>query len=87
MITAEMISSKILDYLNGRVDLKSLVSWSHDALILVSESEQDLENESAILHVLGYLAATDHENFPLTWEVLSGLLGQLGVKSVRVEIS
>ena len=87
MIQDRTATDKILDYLNGKVDLSSLVSWSHAALVQFSEADKDVENESAIMHVLGYLAAADSDNLPLTWEVLSELLCQLGVKSVRVEIS
>ncbi len=86
MITQEDIVRKILDYLNGRIDLSALVHWSENALFALSESDEDAPNEKAILHVLGYIGAGDTADFPLTWEVLSEMLSSLGVRSVQVEV-
>jgi hypothetical protein len=85
MITQETVARKILDYLNGKIALTALVRWSEDALVDLTESDQDVPNESAILHALGYIGAGDSADFPLTWEVLSELLASLGVKSIHVE--
>jgi hypothetical protein len=87
MITRELVSHRILDYLNGKINLPSLVKWSEDALVELTESGQDMPNEESLLHVLGYIGAGDNESFPLTWEVLSDLLASLGVKSLKVEIA
>ena len=85
MISTELVARKILDYLNGKIDLSTLVKWSEDALVELTESVQDAPNEESMLHVLGYIGAGDTESFPLTWEVLSDLLASLGVKSLKVE--
>ena len=83
MITQEMVANKILDYLNGRIDQTTLVHWAEDALFTFSESDEDIPNEKTLMHVLGYVGAGDSAGFPLTWDILSGFLEQLGVR-VRV---
>lgn len=83
MVTQAAVVEKILDYLNGRVDRLTLVHWAEDALFTLSESDQDVPNEKTLMHVLGYIGAGDSEGFPLTWDVLSSFLEQLGVR-VRV---
>jgi hypothetical protein len=83
MITQEQIAQKILQYLNGQVDLPTLVQWSEETLFNLSESGDDVPGESSMMRILGYLGAGDSADFPLTWEVLSKFLEQLGTK-VRV---
>ena len=85
MITQEAVAQKILDYLNGKTDLAALVKWSEEALVTLTESDQDVPNEQAIMQALGYLGAGDTPDFPLTWEVLSEMLTSLGVKSLIVQ--
>jgi hypothetical protein len=85
MITQQLVAQKIIDYLNGKMELAALVKWSEDTLFALTESSQDVPNQKAIMQALGYLGAGDTPDFPLTWEVLSELLASLGVKSVRVE--
>jgi hypothetical protein len=83
MITRELITQKILDYLNGQLDLTGLVHWAEDALFILSESDEDVPGEREMMQVLGYLGAGDTAGFPLTWEVLTDFLERLGTK-VRV---
>jgi hypothetical protein len=83
MITQDMLVEKILAHLNDEMTEAELVHWAEDALVLVSESDDDLANEEAILDVLAYLGAGDTPGFPLSWTVLSGFLARFGVK-VRV---
>jgi len=85
VITQKTVAQKILDYLNGKIALTVLVRWSEDAFVEVTESDQNVPNESAILRALGYIGAGDSADFPLTWEVVSELLASLGVKSIHVE--
>lgn len=80
MITQESVVQKILDYLNVKIDLATLVHWSEDALYSISEADEEIPNEAAIMHVLGYIGAGDTPHFPLTWEILTGFLEQLGTK-------
>lgn len=84
MITQEIVKRKILEYLNGKIALSTLVHWSEDTFVELTESDQDVPNENGILHALGYIGAGDSADFPLTWEVLSELLASLGVKSISV---
>jgi hypothetical protein len=83
MITQEVVAQKILDYLNGELDLMTLVHWSEDSLFSLSESDEAIPNEQTLMRVLGYLGAGDSADFPLTWEMLSQFLEQLGTR-VRV---
>ena len=83
MITRELVTNKILDYLNGQLDLPQLVRWAEDALFQLSESDEDVPGEKAMMEILGYLGAGGNANFPLTWDVLTGFLERLGIR-VRV---
>lgn len=80
MITQEVVAQKILDYLNARLDLLTLVHWAEDALFLLIESSEEIANERAIMDILGYIGAGDTAHFPLTWEVLTRFLNLLGIK-------
>ncbi len=83
MITQTSISQKILDHLNGKISQEDLVAWAENAFVELSESNIDVDNESAMLDVLGYIGAGDSPGFPLSWTVLSGFLGAMGTK-IRV---
>ncbi len=83
MITQELVADKILAYLNGRIDEIELVHWAEDALFELTESDTEVPNEKAVMDVLMYIGAADTPGFPLTWDILSGFLEQLGMK-VRV---
>ncbi len=86
MIKQDTIVEKILAYLNGEFDAAALVLWSEDALVNLLESDEEAPNEEIIIDILGYIGAADSPSFPLTWEVLSGFLDQLGAK-VRVTLA
>jgi hypothetical protein len=83
MITQAAAVQKILAFLNGEVSETELVHWAEDAFVEVTEADDDIPNEAALLDILGYLGAGDTPGFPLTWSALSDFLDQLGVK-VRV---
>lgn len=83
MITQTSISQKILDHLNGKISQEDLVAWAENAFVELSESNIDVDNEPAMLDVLGYIGAGDSPGFPLSWTVLSGFLGAMGTK-IRV---
>ncbi len=83
MTIQEDVVQKILDYLNSRIDLPTLVDWSEDTLFHISESDEELPNEATLMHILGYIGAGDTPDFPLTWKILVGFLEQLGTR-VRV---
>jgi hypothetical protein len=83
MITQESVTKKILAHLNGTVSERELVHWAENALVSLSESDEDVPNEALLMDILGYIGAGDSPGFPLTWEILSGFLEQLGTR-VRV---
>lgn len=82
MITRSVVAEKLLAYLNRQIKLAQLVDWAENTFIddtLEPESDVDMLND-----ILGYLAAADTEQFPLTWEKCRAFLDQLGV---AVEVS
>ena len=83
MNVRDELINKIVEHLNGAISEAELVQWAEDKLVQVAESDEDTPDESLLLDVLGYIGAGDTPDFPLTWEVLSGFLHQLGIK-VRV---
>lgn len=82
MITRAVVRDQLLAYLNGNISLEALVNWAENSFI---DEELSPEEDITLLNdILAYLAAADTAQFPLTWEVSSTFLGQLGV-SVTVE--
>ncbi|MBA3648112.1 MAG: hypothetical protein H0W62_06110 [Chitinophagales bacterium] len=75
MITKEMVSQKIYDYLNHSIPVEQLVTWAEDAMIEeeVKESDADIISE-----VIARLGVADVQNFGLLWEDCEQLLSQLG---------
>ena len=81
MITREILSDKLLAYLNGQVTLASLVDWAENSFV---DEELGPDKDVAMINdILAYLAAADTAQFPLTWEISSSFLKRLGV-SVKV---
>lgn len=77
VITREVVSEKLLAYLNHELSLEALVDWAENTFIDdVLEPEEDIDLLNDILMVL---AAADTAQFPLTWEVCSTFLEKLGV--------
>jgi len=83
VITQEKVVEKILAHLNGELTEAELVDWAENAFVELTESDVDTPHEDALMDALMYIGAGDTPGFPLTWEVLSGYLEQLGTK-VRV---
>jgi hypothetical protein len=81
VITRQTVSTKLFNYLNQQITLVELVDWAENSFIdstLVPDSDVDLLND-----ILGYLAAADRPQFPLTWERCADFMTRLGV-SVKV---
>lgn len=77
VITRGVVAEKLLAYLNREIKLAQLVDWAENTFIddtLEPESDVDMLND-----ILGYLAAADTEQFPLTWEKCRAFLDQLGI--------
>lgn len=81
VITRQVVSDKLLNYLNGTITLPELVDWAENTFIdatLEADEDVDMLND-----ILAYLAAADTAQFPLTWDVCTDFLQRLGV-SVKV---
>ncbi|MBE2272499.1 MAG: hypothetical protein IAE80_29965 [Anaerolinea sp.] len=77
VITRTVVAERLLEYLNRHLTLAQLVDWAEHTFIddsLEPERDVDMLND-----ILGYLAAADTEQFPLTWEKCVVFLDQLGV--------
>ena len=76
-ITRQIVSAKLLDYLNQEITLDELVNWAENTFIddeLSPDEDIDMLND-----ILAYLAATDTSQFPLTWDICASFMKQLGV--------
>jgi hypothetical protein len=81
VITRQVVSDKLLAYLNGAITLAQLVDWAENTFIddeLTPDEDIDMLND-----ILAYLAAADTAQFPLTWDVCTDFMQRLGVP-VRV---
>lgn len=77
-ITRQIVRDKLLAYLNAQITLAELVDWAENTFIdgvLEPAEDVDMLND-----ILGYLAAADTAQFPLTWDICAGFLDNLGVK-------
>jgi hypothetical protein len=77
VITRHTVKDKLLAYLNQQITLAELVDWAENTFIdgaLEPPDDTDLLND-----ILGYLAAADTAQFPLTWDVCAEFLDRLGV--------
>jgi hypothetical protein len=82
MLTRQDVINKLLDYLNHRITLATLVDWAETMLIDTDIAEADT---TLLMDVLTYVGAADTPDFPLTWDILSKFLDRLGAP-VRVEL-
>jgi hypothetical protein len=77
-ITRQTVSDKLLDYLNQHITLAELVGWAENTFI--DDALEPAEDIDMLNDILGYLAAADTTQFPLTWDICAGFLDKLGVK-------
>jgi hypothetical protein len=81
VVTRQTVSDQLLAYLNHERTLEELVDWAENTFIDdVLEPDADVE---LLNDILGYLAATDSAQFPLTWELCADFMDRLGTP-VRV---
>lgn len=81
MITRQLVTQRILAYLNGTLTLAALVDWAEKCFIeggFTPDEDIDL-----LTDIVMYLAGADRPAFPLTWDILSDFLTRLG-SPVRV---
>lgn len=79
-MTTQDIAGKIIAHLKGEISETQLVDWAENAVVKVVESDIEQPNEQVLLDILMYIGAGDNPDFPLTWEILSGFLEQLGTR-------
>ena len=86
-ITPQQVSDRLLAYFNGRLTLPELVDWAENALVEGGFGPD--EDVDMLMEIVMYLAAADTEYFPLTWDVCSDFMRQLGlpVKVVPIGIT
>ncbi|MBZ0299514.1 MAG: hypothetical protein K8J31_07240 [Anaerolineae bacterium] len=77
VITRQVVSDRLLAYLNRQITLAELVDWAENTFIDdVLEPDEDVE---MLNDILAYLAAADTAQFPLTWDICADFLERLGV--------
>jgi hypothetical protein len=77
VITRQVVSDRLLAYLNRQITLAELVDWAENTFIddvLEPDEDVDMLND-----ILAYLAAADTAQFPLTWDICADFLERLGV--------
>lgn len=75
-ITRQTVSAWLLAYLNGELTLAELVDRAENTFIddyLAPDEDVELLND-----LLGYIAAADTPQFPLTWELCTEFMARLG---------
>jgi hypothetical protein len=76
VITRKTISEKLLAYLNNEITLAELVDWAEGCFVTGGFAPD--EDIPLLRDIVSYLAAADSSAFPLTWEVCSDFMRQLG---------
>ena len=77
MITKQVVSEKLLAYLNGEITLPELVDWAEKCFVTGGFGPD--EDIPLVRDIVMYLAGADTTAFPLTWDVVSDFMQQLGV--------
>ena len=81
VITRQTVIEKLLNYLNGEINLAALVKWGEQGCI--NGGFGPYEDADILVEIVTYIAQADRPYNPLTWEVLSEMFYRLGVP-VRV---
>ncbi len=77
MITRQVVSEKLLAYLNEAITLAELVDWAEN--VFITGGFQPDADITLLRDIVSYLAAADTSAFPLTWDVCMEFMKQLGV--------
>jgi hypothetical protein len=75
MITRQVVSEKLLAYLNADLTLVELVDWAENCFI--DGGFIPLDDSDMLIDIVMYLAGADTEMFPLTWNIITQFLAQL----------
>lgn len=76
MITRELVSEKLLAYLNEEIGLAALVDWAENCFVTGGFGPD--EDIDMLTDIVAYLAGADTKYFPLTWDVTLDFMKQLG---------
>ena len=76
MITRQIVSEKLLAYLNGEISLAELVDWAENCFVTGGFAPD--EDIDLLADMVMYIAGADRPYFPLTWETVSDFLNRLG---------
>ncbi|GAB4554140.1 MAG: hypothetical protein OHK0023_24000 [Anaerolineae bacterium] len=74
-----IIVAKLLDYLNGSLDLRSLAQWAEDSIATLAD-RRGMPETDELIELLSTISAGESPYFPLTWEKITEILGHLGAK-------
>jgi len=85
MITRQVVGEKLLGYLNKQIMLAELVEWAENCMVTGGFGPD--EDVDILVDIVMYLAAADTAGFPLTWDVCSDFMEQLGIPVKVVPIS
>ncbi len=77
VITRQVVSDKLLAYLNRQITLAELVDWAENTFI--DDTLEPADDVDMLNDILAYLAAADTTQFPMTWDVCTDFLDRLGV--------
>lgn len=82
VVTRKAIAEMLINYINRKIDLPTLVNWAEDMI-----KEADFENGSfeLIRGILARIGLADVREFGLTWDDCYDYLHKLGY-SVKVEL-
>lgn len=77
MITKNLISEKLVSYLQHRITLQEIVDWSENALM---HNDFEDDNMHAIRNILARIGSADVKEFGLTWEDCEEIMHSLGFR-------
>lgn len=76
MITRQVVSEKLLAYLNNEITLAQLVDWAENCFVIGGFGPD--EDIPVVRDIVAYLAAADSSAFPLTWGSLLRIYAAVG---------
>lgn len=83
MITKQIVTHQLQEYLDGRLSQEDLVAWAETAML--GDEPLAETDAAAIADILSKLGLSDVREFGLTWQGIRDMLDQLGF-SVHVEL-
>lgn len=77
VVTKEVLTNMIVEYLNRKIGKDRLVDWAEDMICNAEFSEKDA---NLIKEILSYLGLADVKEFGLSWDDCYNYLHKLGHK-------